>query len=115
MTSAPSKSRASVRRSDSELAMSHYVGVGDDQAVPVPDESGAGALGGFALGAKYSAVVDLAALEAAFPAGQGGAGALPFDLNLRLQAETLLRGDIRASDTVLEVGAPPDCAPAAGR
>jgi hypothetical protein len=59
--------------------------------------------------------LDLAALEAVFPAGQGGAVALPFELNLRLRAGTLLRGDIRASDTLLEVGAPPDCSPAAGR
>ena len=43
------------------------------------------------------------------------AAALPFELNLRLEAGTLLRGDIRASDTLLEIGAPPDCSPAAGR
>jgi len=59
--------------------------------------------------------LDLEALEAVFPAGQGGAAALPFELNLRLKAGTLLRGDIRATDTLLEIGAPPDCSPAAGR
>ena len=36
-------------------------------------------------------------------------GALPLDVNLRLRAAALRRGDVLATGTMLEVGAPPVC------
>ena len=54
--------------------------------------------------------LDLKALEAVLPTGQDGDVSLPFDLNLRLRAETLLRGPVTATRALLEFGAPPDCA-----
>lgn len=53
--------------------------------------------------------LDLDALLEGLPGGQGGAGMLPLDINLQLRAEALRRGDVLASDTVLEVGASPRC------
>lgn len=54
--------------------------------------------------------LDLEALAAAIPGGEGGAaGRLPLDLNLRLEANTLYRGDMQATGAVLEFGAPPRC------
>ncbi|MEE4216409.1 MAG: hypothetical protein V2I48_02270 [Xanthomonadales bacterium] len=53
--------------------------------------------------------LDLDALVAGLPGGQGAAGGLPLDINLRLRAAALRRGDVLATDTVLEFGAPPAC------
>ncbi len=53
--------------------------------------------------------LDLDALMEGLPGAQGGAGALPLDINLRLHAAALRRGDVLATDTTLEVGAPPRC------
>lgn len=53
--------------------------------------------------------LDLDALLEGLPGGQGGAGMLPLDINLRLRAASLRRGEVLASDTTLEVGAPPRC------
>lgn len=54
-------------------------------------------------------VLDLNALVEAVPGGQGTAGMLPFDVNLVLRAVEIHRDDLRAVDTVLEIGAAPHC------
>lgn len=54
-------------------------------------------------------VLDLNALQEAVPGGQGGAGMLPFDVNLVLRAAEIHRDELRAVDTVLEIGAAPHC------
>lgn len=53
--------------------------------------------------------LDLEALEAFVPGGEGGSMPLPFEVNLRLRAGTLLRGPVTATDVLLEFGMPPDC------
>ena len=53
--------------------------------------------------------LDLDALGEAVPGGQGGSGVVPLELNLRLRAEELLRGGVRALDTQLEIGSSPAC------
>ena len=53
--------------------------------------------------------LDLDALEKVMPGGQGGSMPLPFDLALRLRADTLLRGSVEASGALLEVGPAPNC------
>lgn len=54
-------------------------------------------------------VLDLNALLEGVPGGQGGTGMLPLDVNLVLRATEIRRGDVRAVDTVLEIGAAPQC------
>ena len=54
-------------------------------------------------------VLDLEALAAAIPGGEGTAGALPLELNLRLSADEMRRGDLRAIDSVVELGDAPLC------
>ena len=54
-------------------------------------------------------ILDLEALVAAIPGGQGTAGGLPLELNLRLSADEMRRGDLRAIDSVLEIGDAPLC------
>ncbi|NNL03896.1 MAG: hypothetical protein HKO85_01315 [Xanthomonadales bacterium] len=54
--------------------------------------------------------LDLEALADAVPGAQGASsGGLPFEVNLRLEARTLQRGELLARETVIEVGAPPRC------
>lgn len=57
----------------------------------------------------HAGVLDLAALEAAVPGGQGGALSLPLDINLRLAADEVRRGEMRATGSLLEIGNPPIC------
>lgn len=53
--------------------------------------------------------LDLEALADAVPGGQGAGGGLPFEVNLRLEAKALYRGDLKAYGTVLEMGEAPRC------
>ena len=53
--------------------------------------------------------LDLDALLENVPGGQGSAEALPVQMNLRLDAIEIRRGDMTARDTRLEIGAEPVC------
>lgn len=53
--------------------------------------------------------LDLDALWKNVPGGQGSAESLPVQVNLRLDAIEIRRGDMTARDTRLEVGAEPVC------
>jgi hypothetical protein len=53
--------------------------------------------------------IDLDRLAALMPEGEGGTPGLPFQLNLRLAADEVRRGEITAWGTVLEYGRAPDC------
>lgn len=53
--------------------------------------------------------LDIDALMANLPGGEGAAGALPIQLNLRLEAAEVRQGETVAFDTLLELGEPPRC------
>lgn len=54
-------------------------------------------------------ILDLDALAAAMPGGDGGGAMLPLAINLRLVADEMVRGELRATGSVLVIGDPPDC------